>query len=84
MVLRNLVTTSHLLATKIRSWLRMILLTAATISGVKPMAKFCNFAVVASALSSQFLKSPTVKWEIGANKSARCSSIIKRVTSSLS
>ena len=38
-VLRNRVTTRHLLAARMRSWLRMSLLTAATISGVNPGAK---------------------------------------------
>ena len=37
-MLRNRVTTRHLLATRMRSWFRMSLLTAATISGVSPGA----------------------------------------------
>ena len=47
-VLRKRVTTRHLLAARMRSWLRMSLLTAATISGVNPSAKSLNVSVVVS------------------------------------
>ena len=42
-VLRKRVTTRHLLATRMRSWLRISLLTAAAISGVSPGAKSLQF-----------------------------------------
>ena len=41
-VLRNRVTTRHLLAARMRSWLRISLLTAATISGVRPWRQFAQ------------------------------------------
>ena len=65
MVFLNRVTTRHFFATRIRSWLRMILLTAATISGISPIFKAVIFSVVASVLNSQLRKSPRVKCEIG-------------------
>ena len=44
MVLRKRVTTRHLAATTTRSWMRMILDTAATISGIKPGASRVSVA----------------------------------------
>ena len=60
MVLRNAVTTRHLRATAIRSWLRISLQTAAAISGVTPGASAASAAASAASLSSQSRKSPTV------------------------
>ena len=84
MVLRNAVTTRHLRATSIRSWLRMTLLTAATISGVSPGASAASTSGVAASLSSQLRKSPTVRWATGAKATASCVSMMRRVTSSAS
>jgi hypothetical protein len=84
MVLRKAVTTRHFLATRIRSWTRMILQTAADISGVMPGAAAASAAASASSLRSQLRKSPTVRWRSGANASASWLSMIKRVTSSFS
>ena len=84
MVLRKAVTTRHFLATRIRSWLRMVLLTAAAISGVMPGASTVSAALSAASLSSQLRKSPTVKCRTGAKAAASCVSMIKRVTSSSS
>ncbi len=67
MVSRKAVTTRHLLAARIRSWLRMILLTAAAISGVTPGAIWDSTALVAASLSRNSRKSPTVIEAIGAN-----------------
>ena len=47
-VLRNRVTTRHLRPTCTRSWLRMSLETAATISGVSPGASAVSASDVAS------------------------------------
>ena len=47
-------------AARIRSWLRMILETAATISGVSPGASRASTSVVAASDSSQSRNSPTV------------------------
>jgi hypothetical protein len=48
MVLRKRVTTVHLRATAIRSWLRMIFETAAAISGVTPGASAASVALSVS------------------------------------
>ncbi len=45
-VLRNAVTTRHLRATRIRSWLPMIFDTAATISGTRPGAAAASISAV--------------------------------------
>ena len=58
---RNRVTTRHLAAAVMRSCTRMILLTAAAISGVSPGASAASRGVVACSLSSQSRNSPTVK-----------------------
>ena len=84
MVLRNRVTTRHLRATAIKSWLRMSLLTAAAISGVMPGATAASMALSVPWASSQLRKSPTVRWAMGANAAALCVSRMRRVTSSLS
>ena len=83
-VLRKRVTTSQRLATSIRSWLRMSLLTAATISGVRPGASARSTAGVAWAESSQSRKAPTVSEATGAKACASWLSMISRVTSSSS
>lgn len=84
MVLRNRVTTRHLRATAIKSWLRMSLLTAAAISGVMPGATAASRALSVLWASSQLRKSPTVRWARGANAAALWVSRMRRVTSSLS
>ena len=83
-VLRNRVTTRRLRATAIRSWLRMSLLTAATISGARPAAIPANASPVAASDSSQSRKSPTVMALTGSKASGSCESMIRRVTSSAS
>ena len=83
-VLRNAVTTSHLRATRIRSWLRISFETAATISGVKPGAAARRGPAVAAGDSSQSRSSPTVIERNGAKAAASCVSRISRVTSSTS
>ena len=83
-VLRNRVTTLHLAAMTIRSCSRLILVTAATISGVRPGATAVSAAVVAASLSSQSRRPPTVRWATGANAGRSCVSRISRVTSSRS
>ena len=83
-VLRNRVTTRAFLAARIRSWLRMILDTAAAISGVTPGAIRASIADVARSDSSQSRKSPTVRCEIGAKAASSCRSTMSRVTSSSS
>lgn len=82
MVLRKRVTTRHLRATAIRSWLRMSLLTAAAISGVMPGAAAASAALSVAWSSSQLRKSPTVRWAMGANAAASWVSMMSRVTSS--
>lgn len=84
MVLRNLVVTRHLLAARIRSWLRMILLTAAAISGIKPGASRARAGGEAASDSSQSRNSPTVRDATGAKAAASWPSRIRRVTSSVS
>ena len=64
MVLRKRVTTSRLAAIAIRSWLRQSLLTAATISGVRPGESAASASPVAVSESSQSRSSPTVT-EVG-------------------
>ena len=81
---RKAVTFEHFDATRTRSWFPMILLTAATISGVSPQATSARSVVVVSSDSSQSRSSPTVIERIGANASSRCWSWISRVTSSIS
>ena len=83
-VLRKRVTTRHLRATRIRSWLRISLLTAAAISGVSPGASAASASLVAASDSSQSRKPPTVRCATGANAPASCVSTISRVTSSAS
>ena len=83
-VLRKRVTTRQRLATRIRSWLRMILLAAAAISGVSPGASAASDSGVAASDSSQSRRPPTVRWRTGANAAASWLSTIRRVTSSLS
>lgn len=81
---RKRVTTRQRRATPIRSWLRISLLTAATISGVKPGASAASTSVVATSDSSQSRKPPTVRWATGAKAAASWVSTISRVTSSTS
>ncbi len=83
-VLRKRVTTWQRLAASTRSWLRMILLVAATISGVRPGATAASDRGVAASDSSQSRRPPTVRWRTGANAAASWPSMISRVTSSLS
>ena len=64
---RNAALTVHAAATAIRSWLRMIFDTAATISGVRPAATAAMRSALSScvaASSNQSRKPPTVRWEI--------------------
>ena len=68
-VLRKRVTTLHLRATAIRSWLRISFDTAAAISGVRPGASALSTAVLARSDSSQLRKSPTVRCATGAKAS---------------
>jgi hypothetical protein len=70
------------LATSIRSWLRISLLTAATISGVRPGARACRVAGVAASDSSQSRKPPTVRWATGAKAKGVVAVDDQRVTSS--
>ena len=83
-VLRNRVMTRHLRATRIKSWLRISLLTAAAISGVMPRRTRASVASSAASPSSQSRKSPTVRWAISAKAVASWLSRIRRVTSSVS
>jgi hypothetical protein len=62
----------------------MSLLTAATISGVRPGARSVSTVVSASQDSSQSRKPPTVSDRTGANAAASWESMIRRVTSSSS
>ena len=84
MVLRKRLCTGTLRATRIRSWLRMSLDTAATISGVRPGASALSAAPSAASDSSQSRKSPTVRCATGAKAAASWLSMISRVTSSSS
>ncbi len=90
MVSRNRVVTRHFDAARIRSWLRISLLTAAAISGVRPCASLANTGGVAASESSQSRKSPdrqgspTVRAATGRKASASWPSQISRVTSSSS
>jgi hypothetical protein len=59
-VLRNRVTTTHFAAITMRSCKRLILLTAAAISGVTPGANAESAAGVASSDNNQSRKPPTV------------------------
>ena len=83
-VFLNRVGLMHFLATTIKSWLRIILETAATISGVSPHLITCNSWVVVVCCKSQSLKLPTVWPEINWKATASCESIINRLTSSSS
>ena len=83
-VLRKAVTTEHFAAITIRSCRRLILLTAATISGVRPGASAVSAGVVASSERSQSRRPPTVRCATGANASRSWVSMMSRVTSSLS
>jgi hypothetical protein len=60
-VLRNDVTTLHLAAITMRSCRRLILATAAVISGVSPAAKPATASGVAASDNSQSRNPPTVK-----------------------
>ena len=64
-VVLNRVTTRILRATRIRSCTRINLLTAATISGVKPGETAASISPVAASESSQSRKSPTVNVDNG-------------------
>ncbi len=66
-VLRKRVTTRRLRATAMRSWLRMSLLTAATISGVRPAVTPARASAVAASDRSQSRKAPTVRPLTGSN-----------------
>ncbi|MOA44523.1 hypothetical protein D3C78_1668150 [compost metagenome] len=81
---RNCVTTRIFCATSTRSCTRMILETAAAISGVKPGASARKLCSSAASLSSQSRKPPTVRWLTVANAAASWVSMISRVTSSAS
>ncbi len=81
-VFLNRVTTRHLRATEIRSWLRMSLDTAAAISGVRPRAREVTDSGAAS--SSHSRNSPTVSEDTGAKAARSWESRMRRVTSSAS
>ena len=83
-VLRNRVTTEHFAAITMRSCRRLILLTAAAISGVMPGASAARTGVVASSDSSQSRKPPTVRCATGAKAARSWLSMMRRVTSSAS
>jgi hypothetical protein len=80
-VLRKRVTTEHFAAITIRSCRRLILLTAAAISGVTPGASAVSAGVVASSESSQSRKPPTVRCATGAKAVRPWLSMMRRVTS---
>jgi hypothetical protein len=84
MVLRKRVTTRHFLAARIKSWLRMILHTAAAISGVMAGARpaSASLSAVSDRMSSR--SSPTVIATMAANARASWLSRMRRVTSSSS
>ena len=84
MVFRNRVTTRHFRAASTRSCSRMILETAAAISGVSPGASAVTASGVASCDSSHSRKPPTVRCATGANAAASWVSTMSRVTSSRS
>ncbi len=87
MVLRKAACTWVAAVTAIRSWLRMILLTAAAISGVMPGATAAIRPAASSpatASSSQSRNAPTVRCEISENACWSWESMISRVTSSVS
>jgi len=67
-----------------RSWSRLILLTAAAISGMIPGASAASASVVGASDSSQSRSPPTVRWAITANAARSWLSTMSRVTSSLS
>jgi len=86
-VVRKAAVTWQARATAIRSWLRMILLVAATISGVRPGASADSAACgdgPAATPSSQSRKPPTLRCETGSKAEAECVSRISRVISSVS
>ena len=83
-VLRKRVTTEHFAAITIRSCRRLILLTAAAISGVTPGASAARAGVVASSESSQSRNPPTVRCATGAKAARSWLSMIRRVTSQTS
>ena len=88
MVVRNAVITLVPRATAIRSWFRISLLTAATISGVRPWrqrATACSAGFGrATTSSSQSRNPPTVRCATGWNAARSWVSMISRVTSSVS
>ena len=67
MVLRKRVTTEHFAAITIRSCSRLILLTAAAISGVMPGASAASVSAVGASDSSQSRNPPTVRCATVAN-----------------
>ncbi|MNL68234.1 hypothetical protein D3C87_1929290 [compost metagenome] len=83
-VLRKRAVTRHLRATAIRSCRRMILETAAAISGVTPGARRASVSPVVSSESSQSRKPPTVRLAMAVKACRSCVSTMRRVTSSAS
>ena len=83
-MVRKPVTTRRLRATAMRSWLRISLLTAATISGVSPGPRAARASGDAAGDSSQSRKPPTVRGRTGAKAAGSWLSMISRVTSSVS
>ena len=81
---RKAVVTWHLRATAMRSWLRISLETAATISGVRPGARAVRVSGVAALDSSQSRNAPTVRPETASKAAASWLSMISRVTLSRS
>jgi hypothetical protein len=75
-VLRKAVTTRHLRATEIRSWLRISLLIAAAISGFSPGASVARSAVPVVSASSHSRNSSTVCERSGAQARGSCVSTI--------
>jgi len=80
--LRNRVTTEHFAAITIRSCKRLILLTAAAVSGVTPGASAASAGVVAASDKSQSRNPPTVRCATDAKAASSCVSMMSRVTSS--
>ena len=77
-------TLAGLAAITTRSWRRLILATAAAISGVRPLAKAASASGVAASDNSQSRSPPTVRWAIGAKAAPSWVSMMRRVISSVS
>ena len=83
-MLRNAVTTEHFAAITIRSCSRLILLTAAAISGVTPGASADSIGVVASSDEQPVAEAADGQMRDGAKAARSWLSTMRRVTSSVS